>query len=52
MNYTVKTLSVSKLPLITTLLKYKDVNEMIAENTIDIENGIIDIFALKKKNIE
>ena len=46
MQYTVKILSVRDIPILTTLFKYKDVNEMIAENTIDIENGIIDIFAL------
>lgn len=42
----VRKLKVSEIPILTTLFKYKDVNEMIAENTIDIENGIIDIFAL------
>ena len=30
----------------TTLFNYKDINEMIAENTRDIENSVIDIFAL------
>ena len=46
MQYTVKILSVRDIPILTTLFKYKDVNEMIAEITIDIENGVIDIFAL------
>lgn len=32
--------------MLTALFKYKNVNEMIAENTRDIETGVIDIFAL------
>lgn len=32
--------------MLTSLFKYKDINEMIAENTRDIENGVLDIFAL------
>lgn len=46
MQYTVKALSIREIPMLTSLFKYKSVNEMIAENTRDIENGIIDIFAL------
>ncbi len=46
MQYTVKTLSVREIPMLTALFKYKNVNEMIAENTRDIENGVIDIFTL------
>lgn len=46
MQYTVKALSVSDVPILTALFKYKDVDEMIAENTKEIENGVIDIFAL------
>ena len=46
MQYTVKALSISDVPILTALFKYKDVDEMIAENTRDIETGIIDIFAL------
>lgn len=46
MQYTVKTLSVRDIPILTVLFKYKNVNEMIAENTRDIENATIDIFAL------
>lgn len=46
MEYTVKALSVRDIPMLTALFKYKDVNEMIAENTRDIEAGVIDIFAL------
>lgn len=42
----VRKLKVSEIPRLTVLFKYKDVNEMIAENTKDIENGVIDIFAL------
>ena len=32
--------------MLTNLFNYKDVNEMITENARDIENGVIDIFAL------
>ena len=42
----VRKLKVSEIPRLTVLFKHKDVNEMIAENTRNIENGIIDIFAL------
>lgn len=42
----VRKLNTSELSILTTLFNYKDVNDMIAENTKDIENGIIDIFAL------
>ena len=46
MEYAVKALFVRDIPMLTALFKYKDVNEMIAENARDIENGTIDIFAL------
>lgn len=42
----VRKLKISELSMLTELFKYKDVNEMIDENTRDIENGTIDIFAL------
>ena len=42
----VRKLKITELPLLTQLFNYKNVDEMIAENTIDIETGIIDIFAL------
>ena len=42
----VRKLKVSEIPKITELFKYKDVNEMIVENTKEIENGVIDIFGL------
>lgn len=44
--YSVIKLKVTELSMLTTLFNYKDVNEMITENTRDIENGVIDIFAL------
>lgn len=44
--YIVRKLKTTELPLLTQLFNYKNVDEMIAENTRDIENGIIDIFAL------
>ena len=42
----VRKLKITELPLLTQLFNYKNVDEMIAENTRDIETGIIDIFAL------
>ena len=42
----VRKLKVSEIPKLTELFKYKDVNEMIVENTKEMENGVIDIFAL------
>lgn len=42
----VRKIRTTDLPLLTQLFNYKDVNDMIAENTRDIEAGIIDIFAL------
>ena len=37
----VRKLKVSEIPILTTLFKYKDVNEMIAENIRDIKAGSI-----------
>ncbi len=42
----VRKLKVSEIPMLTVLFKYKDAKAMIAENTKDIENEVIDIFAL------
>ena len=42
----VRKLKITELPLLTQLFNYKNIDEMIAENTRDIEAGIIDIFAL------
>ncbi|MBQ3518883.1 MAG: GNAT family N-acetyltransferase [Clostridia bacterium] len=42
----VRKLNVIEIPMLTVLFKYKDVKEMIAENTKDIENEVIDIFGL------
>lgn len=42
----VRKLETTELSLLLQLFNYKNVDEMIAENTIDIENRIIDIFAL------
>lgn len=44
--YPIRKLKTNELSMLTDLFKYKDVNEMIAENTRDIENSVIDIFAL------
>ena len=42
----VRKLNTSELSILTNLFNYKDVDDMIAENTRDIESGVIDIFAL------
>lgn len=42
----VRKLKTSELPILTELFNYKDVDDMIAENTHNIENGTIDIFTL------
>ena len=46
MLYPIRKLKTNELSILTTLFNYKDVNEMIAENTRDIENSVVDIFAL------
>ena len=43
---TFRSLQTTELSLLTNLCKYKDVNEMICENTRDIDKGTIDIFTL------
>lgn len=48
--YPIRKLKTNELSILTTLFNYKDVNEMIAENTRDIENRVIDIFALFDRN--
>ncbi len=42
----IKVLSSSELPILSELFEYKDIEDMIAENTRSIERGIIDIFVL------
>ncbi len=42
----VKRLKTNELFMLTELFNYKDIDNMIAENTRDIENGVINIFAL------
>lgn len=44
--YIVRKLKTTELSLLPQLFNYKNVNEMICENTRDTETGIIDIFAL------
>ncbi len=44
--YIVRKLKTTEILLLTHLFNYKNVDEMIAENTKDIEIGAIDIFAL------
>lgn len=42
----VRKIKTTDLLLLTQLFNYKDVNDMIAENTKEMENGVIDIFGL------
>lgn len=44
--YIVRELKTTELLLLTHLFNYKNVDEMIVENTKEIENGVIDIFGL------
>ncbi len=46
----VRKLKTTELPILTQLFSYKDIDDMINENTRNIENGIIDIFALFDDN--
>lgn len=46
----VRKLKASELPMLTQLFNYKDVDDMITENICNIENGIVDIFALFDNN--
>ena len=43
---TIRKLKATELSILTQLFNYKDIDDMIFENTRNIENGIIDIFAL------
>lgn len=42
----VRKLKASELPMLIQLFNYKDIDDMIDENTCNIENGTVDIFAL------
>ena len=42
----VRKLKTTELPILSQLFNYKDVDDMIAENTRNIENDVVDIFAL------
>lgn len=46
----VRKLKTTDLPTLTQLFNYKDIDDMIIENTRNIENGIVDIFALFDNN--
>ncbi len=46
----VRKLKVLELPILTQLFNYKDIDDMIFENTRNIGNGIVDIFALFDDN--
>lgn len=46
MNDTVRPLKILELPLLVQLFEYNNIAEMIAENAHDIENELIDIYAL------
>ncbi len=47
---TIKKLKTSELSMLTQLFNYKDIDDIIAENTRNIETGIVDIFALFDNN--
>ncbi len=47
---TIRKLKVTELPILSQLFNYKDFDDMITENTRNIENGIVDIFVLFDDN--
>lgn len=47
----IRKLKITELSILTELFKYKNVDDMITENTHNIENGVVDIFALFDDNI-
>lgn len=42
----VRKLKSAELPILTQLFNYNDIDDMISENTRNIENDIVDIFAM------
>ncbi len=46
----VRKLKTTELPMLTQLFNYKDIDDIIYENTRNIQNGIVDIFALFNDN--
>ena len=42
----VRKLKTTELPILTQLFNYKNIDDMIDENTCNIENDIVDVFAL------
>ncbi len=42
----VRKLKATELPILSQLFNYKDFDDMITENTRNIENGIVDIFVM------
>lgn len=47
----IEKLEVRELPALTELFEYNDVEQMIAECTQNIQNGIVDIFVLYQNNV-
>ena len=43
---TIRKLKVTELPILSQLFNYKDFDDMITENTRNIESDIVDIFVL------
>lgn len=46
MKCMVRTLQTTELPILTELFNFKNIDDMITENTRNIENGLVDIFVL------
>ena len=46
----IRKLKATELSILTQLFNYKDIDDMIFENTRNIQNGIVDIFALFDNN--
>lgn len=50
MNTVIRKLKADEVPVLAELFNYRDVDEMIEENTKDILNQVIDIFVMFDKN--
>lgn len=48
---TIRKLKTDELHILTQLFEYNDIDDMIAKNTKDIENGVIDIFCVFQEDM-
>ena len=48
----VRKLKATEISILTNLFYYKDINDMIVENTRDIENGVVVMFLERNKTFK